>query len=148
MPTPSNWDPSSYNQATTGGFTLGAVYEYLGREYRFILLSASSAALVATDLTEWASSTTYTVAKSKDAAALGRIPAGVAMGSITAGNYGFVLVRGIATVKSNSSTTGKPQVSDTGIAGTCNDTAAATSAPFGVALTGTSTGTCVVMVDV
>jgi hypothetical protein len=137
MPTPINWDPASYNLDTAGDYTLGAVYEYQGREFRFILnddTGSNGVALASGELCEWTSKTTYWVTEARATLSLGRCPAGVAVGTIDKGNYGFLCVRGRVLCKSASGTTvGVPQASSA-TQGEVVDAAAATEPVIGVAL--------------
>jgi hypothetical protein len=102
MPTPVSFDPATYNSTTIGDFTLGAIYEYLGRQFRFIQNTVDAAIADGTVCT-WASATTYLITGCSRASALtgattlGGPPAGVGVGAISTSNYGFLLVVGLHT---------------------------------------------------
>lgn len=95
MPTALTFDPGNWNSSTAAPYTLGALYEDAGKVYTYVLLTD---AVNATNgmVAEQASTTAYTVSVDRDAGTtLGRAPVGVFVGSVTAGNYGFIQVRGI-----------------------------------------------------
>lgn len=69
--------------------------------YAYVKNAEASAALAAGQVIKWDDAGAGTV---KKAAAAGDLLAGVAVGAITAGNYGWVQVFGLATVLTASST--------------------------------------------
>lgn len=151
MPQPIGFDPSLVNQSTTGYFVAGETREYAGAIYRFVQNAngASDNALADGDLVYWASATAYTVCNALNgvgSALSGNPAAGIAVGAVTKGNYGFIMIFGRHTnVKSTSTTAGVPQkVSAT--AATVTDQTAATIAQVGTALTATSGGRCTLAV--
>lgn len=98
MPTPVGFDPSSYNSATSGGFNPGSIYEYNGSLYKFIK-TVDAVNVTNGMVLELASTsgTQYGTVDRSGGSSVGRIPIGVAVGSITAGNYGFILIKGVHT---------------------------------------------------
>lgn len=69
--------------------------------YVYVKNAEESAALSAGEVVKWDNVSASTV---KKASAAGDLLAGVAIGDITAGNYGWVQVFGLATVKTAAST--------------------------------------------
>lgn len=96
MATPVGFDPANYNSSSNAeGFVLGQVYDYNGRLFRFYK-TVDAVNVLNGMVVEWASTTTYNVTVDRaGGSSLGRNPVGVAVGSVTAGNYGFFLVLGI-----------------------------------------------------
>lgn len=149
--------PSTYNSATAE-FTVGARYTDEATGYEYVYVKAQ-AALTATDAcalgTDMASSPyPFSVVPCNTASAINtgaaEKPAGVAVSAITSGQYGFILVRGVATVKAN---TGVAQYArlmrhattdgtvDTATIGTDDDRM------YGVALTAEASGTLTAYID-
>lgn len=95
MPVLASFDPANYNSTTGTGYTLGQDYSNGdGNIYRFFL-TTDAVNITVGMVVEWASTTAFTVTVDRaGGSSLGRIPAGVAMGGVTAGRYGFFLVRG------------------------------------------------------
>lgn len=96
MATPIGFDPSVVNQPTVGNYALGQELDYLDGTYRFLKLTDAVAG--ASGMVAEAGSATdaniVTVDRS-GGSALGRIPVAVLVGTVTAGNYFFGLVRGL-----------------------------------------------------
>lgn len=95
MAEPIGFDPTVVNQTTTGNYVLGQELEYDGRLFRFLKLTDAvngAAGMVA----ESGSATDPDIVTVDRAggSSLGRIPVAVLVGTVTAGNYFFGLVRG------------------------------------------------------
>lgn len=150
MATPIGFDPSVYN-STTADYTLGASYWATdGREFRYV---KALSALAVGDVCCWTATTptSYTVSQSKTAPALDYCPAGIAVGTITSGNYGFILVKGYhASVKdaANACTAGAKLRVMTTTAGNAQLAAAATDTPIGTCIVAGSGGVCGVAVSI
>jgi hypothetical protein len=147
---PIGFDPT-YNAATVGDYTLGAIYSSGPKDYIFVLNAngASDNAIADGDVCYWASATTYTVCNALNgtgSALAGNPFIGVGIGAIAKNQYGFLQFRGLHTnVKSTSSTAGVVQkVSAT--AATATDQTAATIDNIGTGLTATSGGRCTVAI--
>lgn len=102
MPTAAPLDPTTYNSATVGVYTLGQVVEYLGAWYRFFYFVGTQAA--GDVCVYYASTTGYQVIGANRATALVGTPAGTVTagvvpvgGGVTGTNYGFLQIRGIHT---------------------------------------------------
>ena len=141
------FDPSTYNSTTTSGFTVGAVYDYNGALYRFVKNSGAGA-LANGDVTE-PTTTLGFFCQAGDAASIGRAANGAAVGVITAGNYGFVMVDGRHTAikdAANGVTAARPVISfgGTTLGNARNAAGAATDVVFGHAITSGALGICTV----
>lgn len=69
-----------------------------GKAYKMILVEDAN--LAANDVVEYADSTGYEVTNDRaGGSSLGRTAAGVAVATVTDGNYGFIQVEGVATAK-------------------------------------------------
>ena len=149
--------PATYN-SNTAEATVGARYQDEATGYEYMYVKAQ-AALAATDACALGTNT-YTnsqieVVPCNTASAINtgaaEYPAGVAVGTVTSGNYGFILTRGITTVKAN---TGVAQYArlmrhattdgtvDTATIGTDDDRM------YGLALTAESSGTLTAYIKV
>jgi hypothetical protein len=100
MATPVYFDPATWNSSTVAPFTLGGVYSWEGKLYRYV--RAAGTAVADGDVVGWNDATTYTVIGANRTTALVGTPAclsaaGVGVGTITANYYGFVLVVGLHT---------------------------------------------------
>ncbi len=101
MSTPLGFDPSVINQSSVGSYYPGEQRDYAGKTYEFVKLTDAvnaTSGMVA----EAASATDGTIVTVDRAggSSLGRIPRGVFVSSVTAGNYCFILKRGLhAAVK-------------------------------------------------
>lgn len=99
MATPITFDPATWNSATAAPFTVGGVYSYLGRLFRYAL-NAADAAIADGVVCTRASATAFTITGCSRATALtgattiGGIAAGVGVGAISVSQYGFLLVFG------------------------------------------------------
>ena len=102
MATPIGWDPSVYNDTTTGNFLLGQELEYQGKTYRWLKLvthvgAADNVAGVSGMVCEAASATDPNIVTLDRAggSSLGRIPVAALIGTVSVDRYFFGLVRGI-----------------------------------------------------
>lgn len=154
MATPVSFDPSTWNSSTAAPFTIGSRYSYLGREFRYVK-NYTDAAIADGDVCVWQSATDYVATGASRTSALGGAttlggpPAGVGVGAISSGNYGFLLARGRHTnVKGVATITLKrlQRASSTAVSG--DDVSNAYDAPFGVALTTVSGGRYTVEVNI
>lgn len=97
MATPVGFDPS-YNATTTGPYTLGQVLEYNGRSFRFVKNAADAAIADGVVCVKTTTSNVVTGASRATAllgaTTLGSPCAGVGIGAISTGNYGFILIFG------------------------------------------------------
>jgi len=148
VPIPAGFNPASYNSTTGTDFTLGAYYEPGdGNVYRYFKLVDAVNGTIGM-VAEWASATAYNVTVDRaGGASIGRIPAGVFVAAVTAGNYCLLLVRGRhAAVKdaANALTVGVkcvPHATTDGDAAPIAGAYATTLNPFGVCLANASGGT-------
>jgi len=102
--------------------------------YAYVKNAEATAALAAGQVIKWDNAGAGTV---KKAAAAGDLLAGVAVGAITAGNYGWVQVFGLATVLTAASTVAGDAViaaSTAGIGGRVAKGTAPTGQPLGWAI--------------
>lgn len=153
MPTPVGFDPSSYNSATSGGFNPGSIYEYNGSLYKFI--KTVDAVDVTNGMVLEIASTSGTQYGTVDRAlgsSVGRIPMGVAVGTITAGNYGFILIKGVHTAIKDAANAvnavGAKATTHATVDGDAAKASAYTDNIFAVALTAASAGTFRGLVDI
>jgi hypothetical protein len=94
--------------------------------YVYVKNAEESAALAAGQVVKWDDVSSGTV---KIASAASNLLAGVAIGAITAGNYGWVQVFGLATVKTAASTAAGDAVIASSTGGTGGRVAKGTDAP-------------------
>lgn len=129
MATAIGWDPSVINQSTTGDFTLGEIREYNGRLFEFVKLTDAVNATSGMIAEAGSASTESTVTVDRSGgSSLGRIGRGVFVGNVTAGNYGFILIRGLhAAVKDAAGALSSVGLKVTTHATTDGDAAAATA---------------------
>jgi hypothetical protein len=136
---------------------VGTVMDGLaGKQYRYV--QVEDANLAANDVVEYADATGNEVTKDvSGGASVGRGFAGVAVNTVTDGNYGWVQIKGLATCKvaANTAVLAGARVK-TGTADGCVSTYAATTGSedysFGIALandtaTTSVAGTVAVMID-
>ena len=101
MTAPCFLDPTQANESVNTG-SLGSLYAWEGGEYVWVH-NAGADAIAAGDVVCWflttpaAGHVSVTGATALDNGTAGMV-AGVAVGAISAGSYGFLLVRGITTV--------------------------------------------------
>lgn len=148
MPTPIGWDPTAFNQSTPGGFTLGALYEYNGRWFRFFQVGGGTP-LTNGDVCEFASTSTYLACQSLDAASRGRHPCGVAVGGGALNNYVFLLVLGLHTAvkdAANACTAGQKMRVHAATAGNAQNVAGFADDCFGKCMQNGAAGVTVVQV--
>ena len=144
MATPIGFDPTTVNQDSTGQWVKGQFYDYNGSIYRFV---KTADAVNATNgmVAEWASTTDYVVTVDRaGGSSLGRLPAGVFVASVTAGNYGFLLVFGRHSAvrdAANALTAGIKVVSHATTDGDAAPAAAYTGNTIGTCLANASGGT-------
>lgn len=96
MAEPISFDPATINQSTTGDFSLGQKLEYLGKWYEFVKLTDAvngANGMVTEAATPVTDGFLVTVVRA-GGSSLGRIPRGVLVGTVTAGNYCFQLIDG------------------------------------------------------
>lgn len=151
MPTPLTLDPGTWNSSVAAPYTLGALYETGGKMYMYVLLTDAvnaSNGMVA----EMASTTAYTVTVDRSGgSSLGRGPVGVFVGSVTAGNYGFIQVEGIHSAVKDAAAGLTALVKVTSHASTDGDAAPATAYTdkiIGFALAATAGGVAPVMLRI
>lgn len=156
MATAIGFDPGTWNSTVIGPFTLGQVYDFQGRLFRYFQNSATAAIADGTVCCRYsspaigASAASFTVIGSNRTTALAGTPAAkivvcVGVGAVSASNYGFGLVLGIHTnVLSTSSTLGTLQKAYLTGSDQCTDGAAAGDLTFGTCLVATSGGRAVV----
>lgn len=96
MAEPISFDPATINQSTTGNFSLGQKLEYLGKWYEFVKLTdaVNGANGMVTEAASGTDGFLVTVDRA-GGSSLGRIPRGVLVGTVTAGNYCFQLIDGL-----------------------------------------------------
>jgi hypothetical protein len=135
---------------------VGSIMDGVGKQYRYV--QVEDANLAANDVVEYADTTGNEVTKDvSGGASLGRTFAGVAVNTITDGNYGWVQIKGLATCKvaANVAIAAGARVK-TGTADGCVSTYAATTGSedysFGMALSADTATTSVagvvtVMID-
>ena len=150
MPTPIGFDPSTLNQAAASPYGLGEIREYNGEE--FIFVKVVDAGVAAGDVCELASATAYSVTKSLGASTKGRKALGVAKGTITVSQYGFLLKRGFyASVKdaANGCTAGSYLMPHDATAGNAKNITLGTNDAyaFGFCVTSGAGGVCAAYVD-
>ena len=123
------FDPSVINQSTVGNYTLGQELEFSGKTYLFVKLT--DAVNATAGMVAEAGSATDGAIVTVDRAggsSLGRIPMGVFVSPVTAGNYGCILIRGLyASVKDAAGALNAVALKVTTHATTDGDAAAATA---------------------
>ena len=136
---------TSFNVATLPyPGALGAFYEKDGKKYQLVKCDSTSGNLAANDVVLWLDYDDFVVTNdvsdvSATAAVAASFPAGVAVGTVTAGRYCFIQVRGPATVRTNQDddmAKGDVLIADGDEDGQCDSTAAGTAPiniPLGVA---------------
>lgn len=124
---------------------LGQFLEKNGKKYQLVKIDSSSNALAANDVVSWIDYDDFVVTNdvsdiSGTEANAQNFPAGVAIGTGTIGNYVFIQVRGVATIRTNQDddiAAGDVLFVDGNEDGQCNSTAAGTAPvaiPLAVAL--------------
>lgn len=127
------------------GGMLGMFVNKDNKKYQLVLVDSGSNALAANDVVVWLDLDDYTVTNdvsdlSATAAVVSNNPAGVALGTVAAGSYCFIQVRGIATVRTNQDddiAAGDTIIADDNEDGQCESVAggtASTYVPLGIAL--------------
>lgn len=151
MSTALKFDPGTINQAAAAPYTLGQVYSNGSALYEFVQLTD---AVNATNgmVAEQASTTGYIVTVDRaGGSAVGRAPRGVFVGNVTAGNYGFIQIRGIhSAIKdaANALTTLTKFTSHASTDGDAKATAAYTEVHIGYALANAGGGVFIGMIEV
>lgn len=88
------------DNSATARHTLGDIHFESGKAYRYVL--AEDADLAAGDVVEFSDTTGYEVTNDRSGgSSVGRVVAGVAVGTITDGQYGWIQVSGVGTVKTD-----------------------------------------------
>jgi len=91
------------------GFKLGQVVEGFGENDKFKLIKVADAVNVTDGMgLEWADPTAGTVTADRVGGSSSGVFAGVAVGAITAGRYGWIQIDGIADAPANVGTAGDP----------------------------------------
>lgn len=162
MPTPAVWNPTLVNDSTGTLDVLGAVREYAGKSYKYVRVAngAGDNALADGDVCCWAATTaggtkpgeyvSNALAGTASSSGLtNNPPAGVAVCTVTKGNYCYILVSGKHTnVKGVATVTVGYQQKISGTAASGTDMAAADVVKgFGTALTALSGGRYTVQVE-
>lgn len=89
--------PTDANDASAR-MTVGTEWDNAGKSYRYVLVEDAN--LAANDVVEFSDATGAEVTNDRaGGASLGRSVAGVALGTVTDGQYGVIQTRGLATVK-------------------------------------------------
>lgn len=145
MPTPISNDPATYNSSTEAPFVLGQEVEWAGKRYIWVRVAngAGENNLADGDVVSWAytsaggSTPGYYVTNALSGTAntsgiAGNPCAGVAVGTVTKNNYGFVLTRGLHTNVKGAGTVNvgyRQRIGATAASG--SDAAALTDSTFG-----------------
>jgi hypothetical protein len=117
---------------------LGQFVEKNGKTYQLVLVDSTSSVVAANTVLTWLDMDDFSVT-SDVSESLPNLPAGVAIGTITAGSYGFIQVHGPATAATDGGddiSAGDVLFVDPTTDGTVDSTAAATAPiylPIGVA---------------
>ena len=88
------FDPSVVNDAAATVFVVGQVYEHLGKKYRYVQV-VDAVAVGNGTVVEWANTTSTAVTSDRaGGSSVGRRVAGVAVGTISQNQYGFIQTGG------------------------------------------------------
>jgi len=151
MATALLFDPGTVNSSAVAPYTLGGVYSDGSRLYQCIQLTDAVNGANGM-VVEAASTTSYIVTVDRaGGSSLGRIPRGVLVGTITAGNYGFALIYGIHSAVKDAANALTAAVKVTTHATTDGDSAPATAYTdkiIGVCLANASGGSAPVFVQI
>ena len=133
---------TSFNESTLfAGGQLGMFYEKDGKKYQLVKTDSSSNALAANDVVCWIDFDDFVVTNdvsdiSGTEANAQSQPAGIALATVTIGNYAWIQVRGPVTIRTNQDddiAAGDVLFADGNEDGQCNSTAAGT-APIAIPL--------------
>ena len=114
---------------------LGMFFEKDGKKFQLVQVHSSSNNTAANDVMVWSDYDDFVVTNdvsdvSATAAVVANRPAGIAAGTITAGNYGFIQVRGPVTIRTNQDddiAAGDSIIADGDEDGQCDSVAAGTA---------------------
>lgn len=145
MPTAVGFDPSVYTSTVSTGFTLGAVYSYQDKLYRFVHVNTANLGVGAVVCAY--NSTNGEVIGANRTTALAGTPAaattvGVIPVAVNAGSYCFAQVSGNAVHISGTSTLGRWQmaIATNDTAGDATASLARTDSLLGICVVATSGG--------
>jgi hypothetical protein len=154
MPTALSFDPGTWNSTVAAPYTLGAIYETGGKQYKYVQL-VNDAGTSGTPGNGWvveatASDNIVTVDRT-GGSSLGRAPVGVMVGTVTLGNFCFVQILGPHSAVSDSGNTVSALGKITSVAtqdGDAGATTAYTDITIGWATANATGGTVAAMIEI